>query len=416
MASNPDSIIYSEADVPTHTLPPVLSLPDGEEIDTAAAWRERARPALIQEFEQAIYGRTPQQPVHLTFNDSLDDISGPRPVDGVIVLVENESTREIFDGKAIMRQSIMRFNKGDQSASFELLMVLPSRASQPVPVFVGLNFWGNHTLHEMPYIREARAMPGMEPKGRGAFASRWNLEQLIDAGYAVATAFRGELVPDHDKYYRTGILRLFEDSPETPAMGAVGAWAWGLSRILDYVQVMPEIDGQRVIAIGHSRLGKAALWAGAQDERFAAVIANNSGCLGAALSRRRFGETVGIISNNFPYWFSPELSKYAENEDALPVDQHQLLALIAPRPVYIASAEEDRWADPRGEFLALKEAGAVYQLLTGEDVPFADMPAIEEPVIGRLSYHIRRGRHDLTAYDWAQFIAFADVQLPRSWL
>lgn len=411
MDLDPDAVIYTEAEVPSYTLPPSLALPDGKLIPTAQEWRERARPALIREFERVQYGKTPHVPVHFAPNRSFDDIRGPRPTGGVSVVFENESTREIFGGKALMRQLRVRMSKRAHSASFELLWVLPLHTGEPVPVFVGLNFWGNHTIHEMPAIRQAREIPGMEVEERGAFAHRWNLEKVIDAGYAVATAFRGELVPDNPELYNTGILNLFKDSPETPPMGAVGAWAWSLSRILDCLEVMPEIDHHRAIVIGHSRLGKAALWAAAQDERFAAVIANNSGCLGAALSRRRFGETVGIISRNFPYWFVPELSKYADNEDALPVDQHQLLALIAPRPLYIASAENDLWSDPRGEFLALKEAGEVYAFLTGKGFPLADMPAIEEPVIGRLSYHIRRGDHDLTPYDWEPFITFAESQL-----
>ncbi|MDP6677958.1 MAG: acetylxylan esterase, partial [Verrucomicrobiota bacterium] len=317
-----------------------------------------------------------------------------------------------------------------------LLIYIPKDADGPVPVFLTLNFYGNHTIHPDPAISITRSWARnseqhgirnnrADASSRGiakAIASGSHeegysdkpgdnaLEVILGRGYAVATIYYGDIDPDYDDGFSNGVHRLYL-KPKPNEWGSISAWAWGLSRCLDYLETDRNINAKKVAVMGHSRLGKTALWAAAEDERFAMAISNNSGCGGAALSRREFGETVSRINTSFPHWFCDNFTKYNDRVNDLPVDQHMLVALSAPRPVYIASATKDLHADPHGEFLSALHASPVYELFGLKGVGLAKLPEADKSVGHHVGYHLRTGEHAVTAFDWEQFLDFADRHL-----
>jgi len=389
---------YDEAKVPKYRLPDPLKLASGDTVADAKTWREKRRPEILRLFQTHMFGRSPGPPPKL--RHEVADVD-----------------ERALGGKARRKQVTIHFGSAAGDPSMHLLIYLPSAAKGPVPLFLTYNFNGNHTIHADPGIRLATVWPrkaGGKParaaeKTRGASASRWAVEQILSRGYGLATIYYGDVDPDFHDRFANGIHALY---PQLQGRGdnfsSISAWAWGLSRALDYLESDAHVDATRVAVMGHSRLGKTSLWAGASDQRFALVISNNSGCGGAALSRRSFGETVARINKSFPHWFCDNFKKYSGRENDLPIDQHMLVALIAPRPVYIASAEQDRWADPRGEFLSARHADGVYRLLGTEGLPAKSMPEVGKPVMGTIGYHIRAGKHNVTDYDWQQYLSFAD--------
>jgi hypothetical protein len=372
---------FDEAGVPPYQLPDPLAGGLGT-VTTAQQWPSR-RAEILELFRAHVYGRVPGRPDALRF-ETL------------------EEQAQALDGAATLRRVAVVSRHDGREHRFTLTMFLPNASGEPVGLFLLLN--NRPTSNTDPTRTETSGF--------------WPAEAVIARGYAIAALQNNELAPDDAARFREGIIGLFEGTTAGPrpesAWGALAAWGWGASRAMDYFESDPRIDASRVAVLGHSRGGKAALWAGAEDQRFALTISNNSGQGGAALSRRRFGETVARITTSFPHWFAPAYASYGEREDALPVDQHMLLALMAPRAVYVASASDDLWADPRGEYLALAHASPVYALWGDPPLDPAGMPPLDRPVIaGRRGYHVRTGGHNLTPYDWERYMDFADAYWRR---
>jgi hypothetical protein len=397
---------YDESKIPDYTLPELLTSKNGQKVKSAEQWENVRRAEIFSDFETKVYGRIP---------------SGDYEVD-----IEKIKEVEVFQGKATMKEVKMTFTRNNKTISMNMLIFLP-KSNTKVPVFVGLNFYGNHTILKHPdialtdsWVRNSEDFQITENKAteasRGVRENRWPVEMIINRGYGLATIYYGDIDPDKDDF-SDGVHALFykkgQSQPNAYEWGSIAGWAWGLSRAMDYFESDSDIDAARVALMGHSRLGKASLWAGALDQRFAIVISNDSGCGGAALSRRRYGETVGRINTAFPHWFCDNFNDYNNNEDALPIDQHQLIALIAPRPVYVNSAEDDRWADPKGEFLSAYFAGDVYKLYGLKGLPKSKMPNVNQPVQETVGYHIRTGGHDVTDFDWQAWMDFADMHFNR---
>ena len=305
----------------------------------------------------------------------------------------------------------------------DLLLYLPARRRVTVPVFLGLNFGGNPSISLDAGVWLSESWHADEPgrgvighrateASRGTAARRWPIEEIVARGYAVATCYYGDFDPDYDDGFANGAHALERAGIASPSRGgAIAAWSWGLSRLLDVLGTIPEIRADQVVCIGHSRLGKAALWAAASDERFAGTVSNDSGCGGAALTRRDVGESVASITTEFPHWFAPTFAGYAHRRAELPVDQHHLLALIAPRPLYVASASEDLWADPDGEYLSGVLATPAWELHGEHGLAAAPPPAPGVSIGDHVAYHRREGAHDILAEDWRHYLEFADRHL-----
>ena len=367
-------INYDESKIPAYELPDLLTLNNGQQVKDAVQWTEERRAEILEIFAQEMYGHIPARPAGLHFKQMSEEV--------------------VYNGLGLRKVVRIYLDEAEQHW-FDVLIHLPKNAKKPVPMFAGLNFKGNDaTLDE-------RA------------GSRWPYELILKEGFGVATAWRDAIEPDGKDSKIEEAVSVCKDGGVrawyNPGgdWGAISAWAWGLSCIYDYLATDKAVDASRIAVIGHSRLGKTSLWAGANDTRFAMVVSNCSGCCGAAISRRVIGENFARIATSFPHWFTRAFDKYMNKEADFPADQHSLVALAAPRPLYIASATEDLWADPKGEWLAAVEVAPVYKLF-GKTGVKSIYPAPDSPDMdGTVAYHVRTGKHDITAYDWQQYLDFA---------
>jgi hypothetical protein len=393
---------YDESKAGNVPLPDPLVFSKGKPVKTRGEWKKR-RAEILKLYEEDVYGVTPKS-------------------HGRIHYQVFDETKGALGGKAIRKQVTIYFSTPKAEAHEDLLMYIPANAPRPVPMILAINFGGNQSVNPDPGIKLATVWIGKPPTRQKAPESTRgsdkgiDVEKILARGYGFATICYQEIEPDFmDGYSQGGLREMFmpahETEPTGDYWGAIGAWAYGMSRAMDYLQKDKDVDAHRVAIMGHSRLGKTVLWAGAQDTRFAMVLANCSGRGGASPWRRSYGETLRSMSERFPYWFCPNLISFVGKVDKLPVDSDELIALIAPRPVYITGAQDDQWADPHGMFLAAVAAGPVYKLLGAEGLETDQMPGINQPIVHTIGFHVRDGKHAVTAYDWDQYLAFADAHL-----
>ena len=387
--------------LPSHPgLPDPLVMLNGDKVATPEQWVQQRRPELKALFQHYMYGYLPAAPDKITARVEVED-------------------QKYFGGKATKKQVTIQYHP--QAPAINLLLIVPNQRTKPAGVFIGINFCGNHTIVKDPAIPLPttwiyKSCPGCEKEratdaGRGGQEQVWNAEQTIDRGYALATFYNGDLDPDvpdftdgvHPHYLKPG-----QTKPGADDWGAVAAWAWGAQRVVDYLHTNPDIDKERIALVGHSRLGKATLLAGALDERIKLIIPLQAGCGGTAPSRGQVGESVKQINDRFPHWFDDEFTKFNEHPDRLPFDQNCLVALCAPRPVLFANAVEDTWANPDGQFEVLQAAAPVYRFLKAGDLAAEKPPEPGKLIDSQLGYFIRPGQHSMTKEDWLAFLAFAD--------
>ena len=393
---------YDEAKVPKYKLPDPLVTLHGEKVKDAEMWMEKRRPEIFALYETEMFGHSPAAPHSLQYE-------------------VKSAEKDALGGKAVRKLVTISL----AGKRMNLLLYLPAGADKPVPVFLGLGFSGNHTVAMDPGVplaedwaidKETHKLvhPVAPESARGKSAQQWQVEMILAHGYGLGTVYCADIEPDFPGAIAYGIRPLFfnpgQTEPVANEWGAIAAWSWGLSRAMDYLEKDHDVDAKRVAVFGHSRMGKTALWTGARDTRFSIVISNESGEGGAAISRRLIGERTKDLNTRFPHWFDANFAKYNDREDTMPFDAHMLLSLIAPRALYVASAEGDQWSDPRGEFLAAVNAGPVYELLGKKGLGTTQMPPVHHPIMHDVAYHIRAGKHDVTAYDWDQYLQFADMQ------
>ena len=374
-ASGLKEVNYDESKIPVYTLPELLIASKGVKILSSKDWEKIRRPELLELFTSQVFGRVPTTPFQKSITVVKED-------------------KNAMNGLSTLKLVDITITAKGKTLTIHMGLFIPNNATKPIPVFLLI----------------CNRDPGNIDFTRVKKSEFWPAEEAIARGYAIAAFDNADVDPDKDDGFKNGIHGLLDNGRTPESWGTIAAWAWGASRCVDYLVTDKKIDMQKIAVIGHSRGAKTSLWAGAIDHRIAMVISNEAGCGGSSISRRRIGETIYEINRGFPHWFCTNFRIYNNNEDSLPVDFHMLMALTAPRLLYIASAENDLWGDPHGQYLALQNAVPAYNLFIVKSSLNEAMPALNAPVkSGNIAYHIRDGKHNMLLKDWNFFMDFADL-------
>ena len=384
---------YDEAKVGTYTLPDPLTMANGQKVTSAKMWKEQRRPEIVKLFEENQYGA----PKKLLPESHFVTFEGATPA---------------FDGKAIRKQATIYFSGDEKGPKVDVLMYLPSDAKKPVPLLLNVSFSANSSAVDDPGVKPGEVWGRDKkrvPAPKGGFG-RLNVLPVLARGFGVATLYYGDIDPDFLGGVQLGVRGLYPE-PAPNEWGSISAWAFGLSRVMDYLSVDPQVDPKKIALFGVSRLGKTVMWEGARDPRFAMVIASCSGEGGAALSRRNYGETIAHLTaaTRYPYQFAANYAKWAEHPNDSPVDANMLVALIAPRPVLLQTGTTDYWSDPKGEFLAAVAAEPVFKLLGAQGLGTDVMPEPGTPILHTIGYFEHIGGHGALPADWDVFLKFMEM-------
>lgn len=380
LSKNQTEFNYIEAKVPSYALPELMATGANRKVTTVDGWEKLRRPELLELFTTQVFGRVPATPYQTTFRVVRED-------------------PKAMNGTATLRLIDITISAGEKKLTFRMGLFVPNKATRPVPAF--LLVCNRPPAENIDFTREKKS-------------EFWPAEEVIARGYAVAAFYNGEVDPDQDDHFQNGIHGVLDTNRTAESWGTIAAWAWGASRCLDYLVTDKAIDATKVALIGHSRGAKTALWAGATDQRFAMICCNEAGCGGSSLARRKYGETVDRINKAFPHWFCTNYKSYANRENEMPFDMHELMALIAPRALYVAAASDDLWGDPKGQYLALFHSLPAFRLYDKKvGLPEA-MPPMNTPArSGAVAYHVRDGIHNLTLKDWNFYMDQADLVLRK---
>ena len=392
---------YDEAKTGSYTLPDPLKLANGKPVKDAKTWTEERRPEIVKLFEENQYGRAPGRPAAMSFE--VFDKGTPA-----------------MDGKAIRKQVTIYFSADKNGPKEDLVVYLPANATKPVPLLLSINFAPNAGIFDDPGVklgevwgRDKKKVPAQ----RGVGIGKMKIDNLLAKGFGVAGIYYGDIDPDFLGGVALGVrgsyLKPGETQPAKDEWGAISAWAWGMSRAMDYLETDKAVDARRVAIYGVSRLGKTVMWAGAHDTRFAMVIASCSGEGGAALSRRNYGETIAHLTEptRYPYQFAANYANFAAHPEQSPVDANLLVALMAPRPVLLQTGDTDFWSDPKGEFLAAVAAEPVYRLFGKQGLETDRMPEAGKPILHTIGYYEHAGGHGTLPGDWEYFLKFMEMHL-----